>query len=66
MAKTNVIRWTQARAVAFEICCGDPECNRDDPIPEPKTGSFLWDKLPKEVTCPDCKTTFRVTTRPID
>jgi hypothetical protein len=49
-------------AVAFEIFCPDKSCGRDDPIPA-TDGSFLWDRCPFVVTCPDCGQSFRVSLR---
>lgn len=48
------------RAVAVEICC--PECEDADPIPA-RDGSFMWDRIPEEVTCPQCGQTFKVAAR---
>ena len=49
-------------AVAVEIHCPDQAgCGREDPIPA-RDGSFMWDRLPETVTCPDCGQTFRVKT----
>jgi rubredoxin len=50
----------KAYLVAVEIRC--PGCDREDPIPA-RDGSFMWDALPEEVTCPDCGRTFKVSKR---
>jgi hypothetical protein len=49
-------------AVAFEFFCPDKSCGRDDPIPA-IGGSFMWDRRPSVVTCPDCGQSFRVSLR---
>ena len=49
-------------ALAVEIHCPNiVGCGREDPIPS-SDGSFMWDRLPETVTCPDCRQTFRVKT----
>lgn len=46
-------------AVAIEIWCPASDCDRDDPIPA-TDGSFMWDRKPETVKCPDCGRTWRV------
>lgn len=46
--KKAAIHWT-----GFKVSC--PHCN--EPIPEPKTGSFMWninEALPPSVACASC------------
>lgn len=58
--KSSAAMKATAYVVALEVYC--PGCGREDPIPS-RDGSFLWDRLPREVTCPDCGGTFQVERR---
>jgi len=61
MSKTRESRKVAVAYVrAVEIDC--PECGREDPIPA-SDGSFMHDRLPETVTCPDCGKTFKVSKR---
>ena len=60
MATTNTKMSAPVYVVAMEIFC--PCCDRSDPIPAPD-GSFMWDKRPDIVTCPDCKARSRTAKR---
>ncbi len=54
--RTTTRKLAPVYVAVVEIHC--PCCDRQDPIPGPD-GSFMWERRPDIVTCPDCLNTSR-------